>query len=73
MEDTTASPLIIPQPNACLNNQGQQTPFASELVIITKQQDIEQRCRIKYLEAQNAKARAKINAFAGSHAPAQCH
>jgi len=42
MEDTTAtcSPLIIPQPNACLNNQEQQTPFASELVIITKQQDI---------------------------------
>jgi transposase len=60
---TCSTPHIIPQSNTCLTNQEQEAPFANELVIITKQQDIEQRCRIKYLEAQNAKAKAKIEAL----------
>ncbi len=50
------------QPIACLNT-GEQTPFARESVTISKQQDIEQRCRIKYPEAQNARNKEKINAL----------
>ena len=50
------------QPIACFDT-GRQVPFARELVTITKQQDIEQRCRIKYLEAQHARDKAKINAL----------
>jgi transposase len=62
MEGTAATSTPDIQPIACLNT-GEQTPFARELITISKQQDIEQRCRINYLEAQHARNKEKINAL----------
>ncbi len=62
MEGTAATSTPDIQPIACLNT-GEQTPFARESVTISKQQDIEQRCRINYLEALHARDKEKINAL----------
>ncbi len=40
--------------------EAQKHPFAQQQVIITKQQDIEQRRRINYLEAQQVRSKIKI-------------
>ena len=63
MEGTVAthSELDI-QPIACINT-GKQAPFALEWITTSKQQEIEQRCRINYLEAQQARNKAKTNAL----------
>ncbi|MCP4283368.1 MAG: hypothetical protein GY792_02790 [Gammaproteobacteria bacterium] len=47
------------QPLACLD-EGQPTPFSQEWVTITKQEDIERRHRVRYLEAQNSRAKSQI-------------
>ncbi|MDM8560779.1 hypothetical protein [Candidatus Parabeggiatoa sp. HSG14] len=39
---------------------GQKVPFASEFVVFSKQEDIELRCRIKYLEAQQIRLKTKV-------------
>ncbi|SEH08481.1 IS66 family transposase [Candidatus Venteria ishoeyi] len=59
---TTAHSSDGVQPIVCFTSD-EPAPFAQETIIITKQQDIEQRCRINYLEAQQIRDKAKIKAL----------
>jgi len=47
------------QPLVCLD-EGQPTPFSQQWVRITKQEDIERRHRVRFLEAQNSRAKSQI-------------
>jgi transposase len=53
---TSSHPTNEAQPVA----EAQKPPFAQQQIIITKQQDIEQRRRINYLEAQQVRSKIKI-------------
>jgi len=51
------------QENDCSNETEQQVPFAMQWVTISKQEDIERRCRINYLEAQILREKNKTVAL----------
>ncbi len=60
MEGTAATPSAPEAQPAMARLDTGQTPFAQQWVTLTKQEDIERRCRLNYLEAQQARSKAKI-------------